>query len=99
LEKFVLIKKYDDAIETLLKSATLFSNFEPSSERSATYYHIGLSYMQKQNYDRASIYFERARSINNKLRFPDTAELLSLQKGVIYKSKNKLDLALSSVKL
>ena len=55
--------------------------------------------MQKQNYDRVSIYFERARSINNKLRFPDTAELLSLQKGVIYKSKNKLDLALSSVKL
>ncbi|MES2852454.1 MAG: ATP-binding protein [Bacteroidota bacterium] len=92
------LKKYDDAIETLLKSAALFSNFEPSLERSATYYHIGLCYMQKQNYDRASIYFERAKSINDKLRIPDTAELFNLQKGLIYKSKNKLDLALSSFK-
>lgn len=92
------LKKYDDAIETLLKSAALFSNFEPSLERSATYYHIGLCYMQKQNYDRASIYFERTKSINDKLRVPDTAELFNLQKGLIYKSKNKLDLALSSFK-
>jgi signal transduction histidine kinase/CheY-like chemotaxis protein len=92
------LKKYDDAIETLLKSAALFSNFEPSLERSATYYHIGLCYMQKQNYDRASIYFERAKSINDKLRVPDTAELFNLQKGLIYKSKNKIDLALSSFK-
>ena len=93
------LKKYDDAIETLLKSAALFSNFEPSSERSATYYHIGLCYMQKQDYDRASIYFERAKSINDKLRIPDVAELLNLQKGLIYKSKNKLDLALSAFKI
>ena len=93
------LKKYDDAIETLLKSAALFSNFKPSSKHSATYYHIGLCYMQKQDYDRASIYFERARSINDKLRIPDVAELLNLQKGLIYKSKNKLDLALSAFKI
>jgi signal transduction histidine kinase/CheY-like chemotaxis protein len=93
------LKKYDDAIEKLLKSAALFSNFEPSLKRSATYYYIGLCYMQKQNYDRASIYFERAKSINNKLRIPDVAELFNLQKGLIYKSKNKLDLALSAFKI
>lgn len=93
------LKKYDDAIEKLLKSAALFSNFEPSLERSATYYYIGLCYMQKQNYDRASIYFERAKSISNKLRIPDVAELFNLQKGLIYKSKNKLDLALSAFKI
>ena len=93
------LKKYDDAIETLLKSAELFSNIEPNIERAATYYHIGLCYMQKQNYDRASIYFERAKSINNKLGIPDVAELLNLQKGLIYKSKNKLDLALSAFKI
>ncbi len=93
------LKKYDDAIETLLKSAALFSNIEPNIERAATYYHIGLCYMQKQNYDRASIYFERAKSINNKLGIPDVAELLNLQKGLIYKSKNKLDLALSAFKI
>lgn len=93
------LKKYDDTIETLLKSAALFSNFELNSERSATYYYIGLCYMQKENYNRASIYFERARSINDKLRIPDSAELFSLQNGLIYKSKNKLDLALSVFKI
>ena len=93
------LKKYDDAIETLLKSAALFSTLEPSSERSATYYHIGLCYMQKENYNIASIYFERAKSINDKLRIPDVAELFTLQKGLIYISKNKLDLALNSFKV
>ncbi|MFV8336222.1 ATP-binding protein [Flavobacterium sp. RSP29] len=93
------LKKYDDAIETLLESAALFSSFEPTPQRSATYYRIGLCYMQKENYDRASIYFERAKSINDKLRVPDVAELFNLQKGLIYKSKNKLDLALSAFKI
>ena len=92
------LKKFDDAIETLLKSAALFSNFEPSSEQVAAYYHIGLSYMQKQNYDKASIYFERARSINDKLKISEVTELLNLQKGLIFKAKNQLELAISSFK-
>lgn len=93
------LEKYDDAIETLLKSAALFSNFEPSQEHSTTYYYIGLCYMQKENYNKASIYFARAKSINDKLKIPDVAELFNLQKGLIYKSKNKLDLALYSFKI
>lgn len=93
------LKKYDDAIETLLKSSALFLKFEPSANQASAYYYLGLSFMGKDSFDRASIYFERAKSINDKLRIPDTAELFSLQKGLIYKSKNKLDLALSVFKI
>ncbi|RDI58241.1 tetratricopeptide repeat-containing hybrid sensor histidine kinase/response regulator [Flavobacterium glaciei] len=92
------LKKFDDAIDTLLKSAALFSYFEPSSEQVATYYHIGLCYMQKQNYDKAPIYFERARSINDKLKISEVTELLNLQKGLIFKANNQLELAISSFK-
>lgn len=93
------LKKYNDAIETLLESVVLFSNFEPTAAISASYYHIGLCYMLKENYDGATVYFERAKTINDKLGIPDVAELFNLQQGLIYKSKNKLDLALNSFKI
>ena len=92
------LKKYGDATEALLKSAALFSNFEPSPELSATYYHLGLCYMQKENYNAAKIYFERSEFINTKLRITDIAELYNIQKGLIYISQNKVDEALYSFK-
>lgn len=93
------LKKYNDAIETLLESVVLFSNFEPTSAISASYYRIGLCYMQKENYNDASVYFERAKTINDKLGIPDIAGIFNLQEGLIYISKNKLDLALNSFKI
>jgi hypothetical protein len=53
--------------------------------------------MQKQDYDR-TIYFERTRSMCDKLN-SDVARLLNLQKFTIYKSRMKLDLALSAFKV
>ncbi|TDD76049.1 tetratricopeptide repeat-containing hybrid sensor histidine kinase/response regulator [Flavobacterium caseinilyticum] len=93
------IRKYDDAIETFLKTAAIFSNFESSKDHALTYYHIGLCYMEKGNFDRAAIYFERAKTINNSLKIPDNAELFNLQKALIYQSKNKFELASSIYKI
>ena len=97
-EIYYSLKKYDDAIESFLKSATLLKNFDPSPDHAALYYHLGSCYMKKENFDSASMYFQRAKSINNILKIPDTAELFNLQKGLIYKSKNKLSSALSVFK-
>lgn len=97
-EIYYSLKKYDDAIESFLKSATLLKNFDPSPDHAAVYYHLGSCYMKKENFDSASMYFQRAKSINNILKIPDTAELFNLQKGLIYKSKNKLSSALSVFK-
>lgn len=93
------LRKYDDAIETFLKTAAIFSNFERSKDHALTYYHIGLCYMEKENFDRAAIYFERAKTINNSLKIPDNAELFNLQKALIYQSKNKFELASSIYKI
>ena len=97
-EIYYSLKKYDDAIESFLKSATLLKNFDPSPDHAAVYYHLGSCYMKKENFDSASMYFQRAKSINDILKIPDTAELFNLQKGLIYKSKNKLNSALSVFK-
>lgn len=92
------LRKYDDAVESLLKSSELYANLDPSSYQADTYYHLGLSYMAIANFDNASIYFNKAKLIYNKLNIPDTAELFTLQTGLIYNSKNKLDLALAVFK-
>lgn len=97
-EIYYSLKKYDDAIESFLKSATLLKNFDPTPDHAAVYYHLGSCYMKKENFDSASMYFQRAKSANDILKIPDTAELFNLQKGLIYKSKNKLSSALSVFK-
>ena len=89
------LKKYDDAVESLLKSSELYANLDPSSYQADMYYHLGLSFMATANFDRATLYFNKAKSIYTTLNIPDTAELFTLQTGLIYKSKNKSDLALS----
>ena len=92
------LKKYDDAIKSLQKSSNLYTDLNPSHSQADTYYYLGLSNMAKQNFDRAAMYFQEAKTIQTLLKFPDTAELLTLQRGIIYKSKNKLDLALAVFK-
>lgn len=87
------LKKYDDAIESLSKSTALYANIKSNAKELAAYYNLGLCYMAKENFDKASMYFNKAKSIQNLLKIPDTAELFDLQKGLIYKSKKELDLA------
>ena len=93
------LKKYDDATDAFLKSAMLFSKFDLSPQQSATYYHIGLCYMQKEKYYQAATYFEKAKSVNTQLGITDTDELLQLQNGLLQKASNNIDLALGSFKI
>ena len=92
------LKKYDDAIESLLKSSNLYATLKPSSNPAHIYYYIGLCYMAEHDFENAALHFDKAKSIYTKLKIPDIAELLTLQEGLMYKSQNKLDLALSVFK-
>ena len=92
------LKKYNDAVESLLKRSDLYANLKPSAYQADTYYYLGLANLGTGNYDRASLYFNKTKSIYTPLKIPDTAELFALQTGLIYKSKNKLDLALTVFK-
>ena len=92
------LKKYDDAIESLLKSSNLYATLKPSSNQANIYYYIGLCFMAEHDFENAALHFDKAKSIYTKLKIPDIAELLTLQEGLMYKSQNKLDLALSVFK-
>ena len=92
------LKKYDDAIESLLKSSNLYATLKPSSNQANIYYYIGLCYMAEHDFENAALHFDKTKSIYTKLKIPDIAELLTLQEGLMYKSQNKLDLALSVFK-
>ena len=98
-EIYYSLKKYDDAIESFIKSATLLKNFDTSPDHATIYYHLGSCYMKKENFESASLYFQRAKSVNDILKIPDTAELFNLQKALIFKSKNKLNSASSIFKI
>ncbi|MGO4905746.1 ATP-binding protein [Flavobacterium sp. W20_MBD1_R3] len=93
------IRQYDDAIETFSKSALLFSNVDPNIDLVSVNYHLGLCYSEKQDFATAALYFQKAETINGVLKIPDTAELFTLQKGLIYKSKNNVDQASSLFKI
>ena len=92
------LKKYNDAIGTLLKSASLYSSLKPNTKQVATLYTIAMCYMEKEDFSNAEIFLNKAKVIQDFLKIPDTAELFSLQKGILYKSENKLDEALTIFK-
>ncbi|RRJ92543.1 response regulator [Flavobacterium macacae] len=87
------LKKYDDAIETYVRSTALYNDLDPSTEQAYCYYNLGLCYMEKGGYATAEIYFDKANIIYEKINIPDAKELLNLQKGILYKAKGKSKLA------
>lgn len=90
------LKKYNDAIKTFHKSIEFYKELEPNSNYAYCYYYLGLSYIEKRNFNAAEICFNNAKSTFDKLTNPDSAEInnfLSLQKGIISKSRRNYDLA------
>lgn len=87
------LKKYDDAIETLHKSISLFETLKPTYKYASAYYILGLSYIEKKNYPLAETSFNKVKKIYGKLKISDKAELINLQKGILSKYKGNFGLA------
>jgi signal transduction histidine kinase len=87
------LKKYNDAIQTFHKSITLYKDINPTANYGYAYYYLSRSYIEKSNFADAEIYLNEAKSIFEKLKTPNTAELINLQKGIIQKSKGDLEQA------
>lgn len=88
------LNKYDDAIENFKKSSFLYNQLPPSNEQAYNYYQLGMCFMEIGNDDKAEVYFDIAKSIYIDIKLPDAIELLNLQKAILYKSKEKYDLAI-----
>ena len=90
---YVEIEKYDDAIEILRGTITLFSQLNPSSQQAYAYYTLGLCYMEKSDFTKAESNFDKAQRIYEAVKLPDAIELLNLQKGILYKAQGESDKA------
>lgn len=91
---YIDIKKYDEAIQILNRSLTLFNTLSPSADQAFAYYNLGLCYMEKENYAGAEAVFDKANTIYQTLKIPDAMALLDLQKGIAYKAKGRTQQAM-----
>lgn len=90
---YLEIKKFDDALEVLDKSISVFSTLEPSSQQAFTYYNLGICYLEKNNYLMAERNFETSKSIYEKLKISAASEMINLQEAKVYFKKGKFNLA------
>lgn len=88
------LKKNDDAIDQYQKSIAYYSTIKPTANQAYTYYSLGLCYMGKNNFSMAEANFDKAKSIYLSIKIPSAIELLNLQKGIVYKEKGKIELAM-----
>ncbi|MBC7525387.1 MAG: response regulator [Flavobacterium sp.] len=91
---YIEIEKYDDAIEVLIKSISVFTTLPASAEQAFTHYSLGICYLQKDNFTMAERNFDVAKSIYEKLKISSAIEMLDFQKAIIYRSKGMVNLAL-----
>ncbi len=89
------LKKYDDAIEKLTESISLFKTMSPSAEYAKAYYYLGLTYSKNANFNAAEICINKTANISKALQIKDNEELICLQKAIIHRVNNNLDLAAS----
>ncbi|HTG65657.1 MAG TPA: tetratricopeptide repeat protein, partial [Flavobacterium sp.] len=72
---FYNLKKYDDAIEKLTESITLYKTFSPSAEYAKAYYDLGLAYIGNKNFKAAEICINKTIAISKVLNLKDDNEL------------------------
>jgi signal transduction histidine kinase/tetratricopeptide (TPR) repeat protein len=82
------LQKYDDAIESLTKSISLFESLTLTVQSAEAHYYVGLAEMQKGNYGAAKNYFNKALSISKLLKIEKTVDLINLQKGILLRKEN-----------
>ena len=87
------LHKFKDAIYVLKKSVSNFSQIKPLSEKASVYYLLGLCFLEEKNALDAEINFNKADTIYKNENDFQAREMLNLQKGIVYKTKGKLELA------
>jgi signal transduction histidine kinase/two-component SAPR family response regulator len=82
------LEKYDEAIESLSRSTSLFESLSPTVQYAEANYFLGLAKMHTRNYKAAKNNFNKALSISKLLKIDKTVDLINLQKGIILRKEN-----------
>ncbi|WP_395042967.1 ATP-binding protein [Flavobacterium sp.] len=91
---FLELKKYDDAIDVLIKSIAVYSTLPVSAQQAFTQYNLGVCYIETNNFSKAEQNFHAAATIYEKIKVYSAKDMLRLQEGIIFKEKGRIDLAL-----
>jgi signal transduction histidine kinase len=88
---------HNDAIELFGKSIVLFNSIskKPNNSVAKAYYYMSLCFVEKKNYILAESSILKTEEIQKKLKIKDQADLIRLQKGVLFKIKG--DSAIASI--
>jgi signal transduction histidine kinase len=88
---------YNDAIETFNKCIILFNSIsaKPNNKVAHAYFYSGLSYIERKKYNAAEICILKTEEIQKKLKIIDKGNQITLQKGIIAKSRGNTALASS----
>ncbi|MGH2666416.1 ATP-binding protein [Flavobacterium sp.] len=86
---YIDLKKYNDAIEKLIRSVSILNTAAPSAKLGLCYYNLGLCYMQKENFSRAESYFEKSISVYESIDLTNAKNTVKLQKALLYLEKNE----------
>jgi signal transduction histidine kinase/BarA-like signal transduction histidine kinase len=86
---------HNDAIEVFNKSILLFNSLskKPNNRVANAYYFMGLSYIEKKKYTLAEICILKSEEIQKKLKIKSRADEITLQKGILSKTRGNTALA------
>lgn len=89
------INRPEEAIENYNLSISIYNQLDPTPDLALAQYEIGVSYIDKKNYSKAEAYFKKAEEIYDSLNIQGAAELINLQKGIVYYAKGEKTIARS----
>ena len=84
------LRKITDAKDAFNKSINELKSLPLTSQLALNYYKLGLCEMSLEEYSSAEEYFEKADNIYKILKIENN-EILILQKGILYKTKGKIN--------
>ncbi|SNB21770.1 putative hybrid two-component system sensor histidine kinase and response regulator receiver [Flavobacterium psychrophilum] len=90
---YIDLKKYDIAIENLLRTVCILNAIPVNSKLALTYYNLGLCYMQKESFNKAESYFQKANLVYESINLSNAINMVNLEKGLMYLNKKQVNQA------
>ncbi|WP_244216855.1 tetratricopeptide repeat-containing hybrid sensor histidine kinase/response regulator [Flavobacterium psychrophilum] len=90
---YIDLKKYDIAIENLLRTVCILNTVPVNSKLALTYYNLGLCYMQKESFNKAESYFQKANLVYESINLSNAINMVNLEKGLMYLNKKQVNQA------
>ena len=85
------LQRYTDASASLSKSLAIFKSLPPNAQYIEANYYLGLTEVQKLNYQAAKTHFNNALSLSKLLKIDNTIDLINLQKAILLRKDNLLE--------